>query len=331
MAQMRALGALMLLVSVARADQVLRIGTIVPDGTAWAREVKALGREVETETRGGLRMKWFMGGVAGDEMEMAERVKRGQLDGILSGSVLCEKLAPSLQVARIPGMFQNWEETSNVIGQLKSVLDKEFEQAGYVNIGEVLVGPSILFTRKPVASVADFKGLRLWTWHGKDAVGTFLKEIGAQAVPMDIHDAARAYDQGKHDGFIAPAAAALGFRWSALVRYHTDVRLGFVVGCLVIATRAFDTLPIQARQALRSAAANAQVRSERLARAQEAELLGGLFRKQGVQPVEVNDTFRSQFFQTATAIRERTAARFVPAKLIQRVLAMLADFRSEHR
>jgi TRAP-type transport system periplasmic protein len=331
MAQMRALCALILCTSVARADQVLRIGTIVPDGTAWAREVKALGREVETETRGGLRMKWFMGGVAGDEVEMAERVKRGQLDGILSGSVLCEKLAPSLQVARIPGMFQNWEETSNVIGQLKSVLDKEFEQAGYVNIGEVLVGPSILFTRKPVASVTDFKNLRLWTWRGEDVVGTFLKEIGAQAVPMGIHEAAHAYDQGKHDGFVAPAAAALGFRWSALVRYHTDVRLGFVVGCLAIAIRAFDTLPIAARQALRSAAANAQVRSERVARAQEAELLGGLFRKQGVRPIEVSDTFRSQFFQTATAIRERTAARFVPPKLIQRVLAMLADFRSEHR
>src|SRR6187399_1902252 len=98
MAQMRALCVLMLCTSVGRADQVLRIGTIIPDGTAWAREVKALGREVESETRGGLRMKWYMGGVAGDEMEMAERVKRGQLDGILSGSVLCEKLAPSLQV-----------------------------------------------------------------------------------------------------------------------------------------------------------------------------------------------------------------------------------------
>jgi TRAP-type C4-dicarboxylate transport system substrate-binding protein len=226
-------------------------------------------------------------------------------------------------------MFQSWEETSNVIGQLKSTLDKEFEQAGYVNIGEVLVGPSILFTRKPIASMGDFKDLRVWTWHSDDVVGSFLQEVGARAVPMHITQAGQAYESGAHDGFVAPAAAVLGFRWSP--RHHTDVRLGFVVGCLVIAIRAFDTVPFAARQAFRAAAANSQVRAERLARSQEAELLGGLFRKQGVQPVAVNESFRSQFFQSAAAIREKTAARFVPAKLVQRVLAMLADFRSEHR
>lgn len=311
--------------------QVLRIGTIIPDGTGWAREVRALGREVETETQGGLKLKWYMGGVAGDEMEMAERVKRGQLDGILSGGLLCEKLAPSLNVSRIPGMFQSWEETSNVIGQLKTLLDKEFEQSGYVNIGEVLVGPNILLTRKPIASIADFKNLRLWTWHSGDVLSTFLAEMGAKPVSLPIYEAGPAYDAARHDGFVAPVAAGLGFRWSALVHHSTDVRLGFVVACLVIATRAFDTLPMTSRQALRGAAAKSQVRSEQLARTQEAELLGGLLRRQGVQPVEVSDTFRSSFFQTASGIRERTAARFVSPKLIQRVLAMLADFRSEHR
>ena len=58
----------------ARADEAqtfeLRIATPAPDGTAWAREAKAFAREVELKTNGGLRMKFYWGGVAGDDVEM---------------------------------------------------------------------------------------------------------------------------------------------------------------------------------------------------------------------------------------------------------------------
>ena len=57
----------------------LRFGTLVPDGTAWARELKAFAREVEDVAH--QRIKFYWGGIAGDEREMIARIKRGQLDG----------------------------------------------------------------------------------------------------------------------------------------------------------------------------------------------------------------------------------------------------------
>ncbi|MGZ3441323.1 MAG: TRAP transporter substrate-binding protein DctP, partial [Polyangia bacterium] len=80
-------------VSVAE-EATVRIGTIVPEGTGWAREIRAMARGVEAESNGALRLKFYMGGIAGDELDMMARIKRGQLDGILSGGMACETVAP---------------------------------------------------------------------------------------------------------------------------------------------------------------------------------------------------------------------------------------------
>src|SRR5579864_7884106 len=159
---MRLAFALLLTVTgVAAADeQTLRLGTIVPDGTAWARELRALARDVDTSTDGALKLKWYMGGIAGDEMEMLERVRRGQLDGVLSGGMACETMAPSLRVARIPGLLQTWPETSYVLGRLRPILDGEAQHHGFAYLGEAIVGPSILFTRRPVTTLAEMRTVR---------------------------------------------------------------------------------------------------------------------------------------------------------------------------
>jgi TRAP-type C4-dicarboxylate transport system substrate-binding protein len=315
----------------AAAQLVLRFGTIVPDGTGRARELRAAGRDEETASGGRLSLKFYMNGVAGDEMEMIDRVKRRQLDGIMSGGMACERIAPSLRVTRLPGVFQTWEETSSAISRLKPILDKEAERNGFVNIGEAVVGPSVVFSRRPIANMKDFAGQKLWIWSTDDVLKDMLPRIGVEVAALPIHEAGRAYDDGRIDGFVTPAAAALGFRWSAQARYFTELRMGFISGCLLISTAAFDSLSPDLQTVLRASAAKAQVRFERVGRSQERELLDGLFRKQGLTPVRVDESVRATFFSQARIAREHIPPTLVSPDLIQRVLSLLADFRSEHR
>src|SRR5437879_1625815 len=150
---MRSLLVLALLSSVASAaeEATLRIGTIVPEGTGWAREIRTMARDVEGESKGALRLKFYMGGIAGDELDMMARLRRGQLDGILSGGMACETVAPSMRVGRIPGVFQSWPETSYVLGRLRPILDEEAQRNGFRYLGEAIVGPSIVFSRTPLS------------------------------------------------------------------------------------------------------------------------------------------------------------------------------------
>lgn len=71
---------------------VMRIATVAPDGTSWSREMKAWARDVDEVTNGQLRIKLYFGGIAGNEQQVLERLRRDQLDGTI-GSEICTQLA----------------------------------------------------------------------------------------------------------------------------------------------------------------------------------------------------------------------------------------------
>jgi TRAP-type C4-dicarboxylate transport system substrate-binding protein len=130
------------------------------------------------------------------------------------------------------------------------------------------------------------------------------------------------------DGFLGVPSAALAFQWSTEVRYYTDLRPSFLRGCLLISSRAFDQLPVDGQVAVKQAAARTIVRLEEIGRAQDAALLDKLFVKQGLVRVPVSDSFRSEFVMLAQQARERLSKSVVSEALLQRVLALLADYRA---
>lgn len=329
---MRSVAIVLLLSGVALGqEQALRIGTVAPDGTGWARELRAMARDVAAATNDSLHLKLYMSGIAGDEMEMLDRIRRGQLDGMMSGGMACETLAPSLRVVRIPGLLQTWPETAYVVGQLRTLFNDEAQRSGFSYLGEAILGPSIVFSRAPVATVEELTRTRLWIWDIDRMLRVLLPAMGMTVQPLPLREALGAYERGTVDGMVTPAVVALAFQWSAAARYFTDLRMGFVVGCLVIANRALDALPLEAQQALRVSTAKAKARLEDVGRAQEEQLMQRLFQRQGLRPVQVDEAVRVAFFEAARAAREQSATRLVSAALVGRVLGLLADFRSVHR
>jgi TRAP-type C4-dicarboxylate transport system substrate-binding protein len=316
----------------ARAEpRVLRIATQAPDGTAWARELKAFAREVETATNGSVAVKWYFGAVAGDEMEMLERVKRGQLDGAASGGPMCEALAPSMRVLRTVGLTGTVAEAEHLLARLQSRLEEEFRAHGFTLITTTPLGPHIVFSRKPIGSLAELRKVTFWVWDRDDVMRLMLPELGINAVPLPLPEAGRAYEDGRVDGFLAPPSVALAFQWSARARYVSDLRLDWISACLTIADRTFDSLSNEARQAFRGAGAKLAVRFRDVNTTTDAALMGGLFQKQGLQTVPVEGAFRSSFLQAAQRVREKLDARLADPTLLSRILGILADYRAEHR
>jgi len=310
---------------------VLRFAAVAPEGTGWARELKAFARDVESSTSGALRIKWYLGGIAGDDVQVGERVRRDQLDGVGSGGMLCTRLAPSMRVLSIPGLFQGREEAAYVMSRLKPVLDEEFAKSGFVNLAVAGLGSQVLITRNPVRSLADLRRGRYWVWNLDEVMLAELPEMGIRTVPLPLDAASHAYDEGLVDGFVAIPTAALAFQWSAVASYFTDLRIASLSGCLVVSNRAFDPLPLELREALRAAAAKTQMRLEELGRTQDEALLGGLFARQGLKPVPPSDSFRSEFLEAARGVRDKLGDKLVARPIVGRVIEMLADYRAEHR
>src|SRR5581483_6746687 len=241
--------------TIAHADpSLLRFATIAPDGTAWARELKVWASDIERESGGKTRIKLYFGALAGDEPEMAERIRKGQLDGLF-GSMACHQAAPSLRVTLVVGLFQRREEASWLVSRLKQRLDKAFIEHGFTNLGEAGLGSIILFSRNPIASMLDRRRAKVLVWTRDNLLPQQLPLLGITSVRWKLEEGLRPYLDGSADAFVSAPSAALAFQWSPQARWFTDLRLSFIVGCGMIATRALDALPIASQQALLNASA----------------------------------------------------------------------------
>ena len=325
------LGLLAATTAAASPTHVLRLATIAPDGTEWARLSRSFTREVYSATDGQVQIKWYFGGIAGGEGEVIDRIRRGQLDGAASGGMTCQRLAPSMKVMRIVGLFQNRDEALYVLSRLRPRLDRELADSGFANLGEAGFGSDIIFSREPVGSLAQLRRGRYWVWDLDDLLQRELPAMGIRVVPLAVENTAASYEAQRSDGFLAIPTAALAYQWSAQARYYTDLRLGYLMGCLVIANASFDPLPTAYQQSIRGAAAKLMRQVEEMGGRQDAALLGELFQKQGLRRVPVSAQFRAEFFGAARAMRATLGDSLTSPQLLSDVSSWLADHRSEHQ
>ena len=316
----------------AAADPIaVRMASMAPEGTAWARELKAYAREIEALTHGELRLKRYLGGIAGDESAVPDRIRKGQLDGEMAGGDVRADGAVVARRCASPGSFvAATKPTTSSIGCVPSSRASSARTASRCS-ASTWFGSDILFTRTPVRTMDDLRKLRLWIWNLDDVWTAEMALLGLHVVPLPVDAAGRAYDEGKIDGLMALPSAALVYQWSARTRYFTDLPIAAMAGCNFVSTSVFDSLSMSAQAAVRHASAKLNLRVSEANGALEDALIGGLFEKQGVKRQVASEQLRVIFFDTAKEARERLPSDVVPAALITQVMGWLSDYRASHR
>jgi TRAP-type C4-dicarboxylate transport system substrate-binding protein len=308
----------------------LRFATIAPEGTGWAREVKAFTREIETNSNGRIDIHVYMGGIAGDDQEMGRRMRRDQLDGALSGGMLCQDVAPAFAIFRIPGLVQDRNEESYVQTRLFPTLREQARAHGMVLLTTGSLGTDVVLSRVPIDSMDTLRKLRLWQWDLDRTSVALSRAMGIHSVPLPVVDAGKAYENGETDGFIAVPSAVFGFQWFSRQVYMSQLPFAPLHGCAVMTTAAYDRLPSDLRDIIETASVKFGLRIGETTRVQDEELLGGLFARQGVRSVPVSPTLRAQFLDAAHVARDKLGAQLVPQELLMQVQSFLADYRSVH-
>ncbi|HEY2748371.1 MAG TPA: TRAP transporter substrate-binding protein DctP, partial [Polyangia bacterium] len=222
----------------------IKLATLAPEGTLWSRELHVMAQEIDAGTNGAVHIKLYLGAVAGDETEVAARIGKGQLDAVASAGVACDRASPTLRAISIPGLFTTRAEGVAVSMKLRATMEAEAEKAGYQLLGVSALGQDVIFTRRPVRTMGELRALKLWRWDGDDAGIATARAMGLTIVPTPVPDAMAAMEGGRLDGFMAIPTAALAFQWSTQARYITDLRSGYLTGCVAITDRGVDLVPV---------------------------------------------------------------------------------------
>jgi len=306
---------------------VLRMAAIAPEGTGWARELKAMARDVENTTHGDVHMKWYLGGIAGDEATAISRVKRGQLDGS-AGALFCGSLSSTLGVTRVAGIVQSRDEALFLLNHFKPRIDEDFKKNGFVALVVGNFGNDIMFLRDRADSFADLKKRPLWIWNAETVLRRQMELMGLHMVPAAVEQLLPMYDDGKIDGMFVIPTAALAFQWTTRAKYFIELRGSMLPGCVALSQKAWDQLSFEDQQALQAAAAKFAVRFEDLGKREDALLLGGMLEKQGVHKLSASEGLRAAFLEAAAAARAKLDDSVIPSKLIKESLDILATYRA---
>src|SRR5512135_671439 len=112
----------------APAEQViLKMGTLAPEGTAWVKAFRDIGRELEQKTNKQVSLRLFPGGILGDEEDMLRKIKVGQIQGALLTGGGLGLIFKDVKILSIPFLFQNYGEVDAVLNKMNGFFRKGLE------------------------------------------------------------------------------------------------------------------------------------------------------------------------------------------------------------
>ena len=77
------------LVQTLQAAQVIKIATLSPDGTSWMRAMRAAGDTITRRSQGRVELRFYPGGVMGNDQSVMRKIRAGQLQGCLLYTSRC--------------------------------------------------------------------------------------------------------------------------------------------------------------------------------------------------------------------------------------------------
>ena len=222
--------------------QAIKIATLAPEGSAWMRELRTAAEEVGKGTQGRVQVKFYPGGVMGNDAVVLRKMRLGQLQGgVLTASEL-SMVYPDAPAYSLPFLFDDWDDVQRVRTAVDPLLAKGFEERGLRMLGVSGVGFAYMMGDRPLRSRADVNGIKLWVpQNDVIAIRTF-EAAGISPIPLPIGDVFTSLQTGMVDTVANTSRHAIALQWHGKLRHMVDLPLTFVVGYLVLDEKAWKRL-----------------------------------------------------------------------------------------
>jgi len=326
LALLLALAGWLILPASAQAPLIVRMATLVPDGSSWHRILKETAEKWKNTSGGRVTVRLFPGGVAGDDPDVVRKMRLGTLNAAVLTSVGVAEIDRSVYALGVPLMYDSYEEVYYVLEKMRPRLEAGLEAKGFVVLNWCDGGWVRFFAQQPVVVPDDLKVQKLFSWAGDAEAVELWRSAGFNPVPLPSTELSTALQTGLVNALGAPPQVAVITQYFMRAKNMTALRWQLLLGASLITKAAWDKVPADVRPALLEAARADGKRLQEEIRSSEDKDIAEM-QKRGLNVVAVDAKARALWQKTAESLYPKVRGTIVPAEAFDEALRFRDEFR----
>jgi TRAP-type transport system periplasmic protein len=257
--KLRALvAAIALAAGAAHAQTKWDLPTAYPATNFHTENITQFAADVDKATGGKLKITVHPGASLFKAPEIKRAVQGGQAQ---AGEILLVNFSNEDQLYGLDGLpflATSYADAKKLYAAQKKALDDRLSKQGMMLLFSVPWPPQGIYSKKPLASVADMKGLK---WRAYSPQTSRIAElVGAQPATIQAAEVAQAFATGVIDSQITSGATGYDSKAWEYVKNYYDTQAWLPKNAVIVNRKAFDALDKPTQDALLKTAAEAEAR-----------------------------------------------------------------------
>lgn len=215
-------------------------------------------KDVDAATQSKLKITPHFGASLFKMPEIKRAVQTGNAQMGEFFMVSFQNEAPIFGVDGLPFLASSYDEAFKLYQAQKPQLQKLLDKQGQVLLYAVAWPPQGIYTKKPINSMADLKGMK---WRVYSPTTARIGElVGAQPVTIQEAELSQALATGVIEGLITSSATGADNKLFENLKYYYNVQAWIPKNAVVVSKKAFNALDKTQQEAVLKAAAAAETR-----------------------------------------------------------------------
>ncbi len=191
---------------------------------------------------------------------MSEGVLLGTIEAFTTPTSFMTNVDPRFQAFDVPGLFKSPDDVAAAIHDpnFRDYLETMFLNKGLRVVGAIYNSPTVVFTKEPVDSLDQFKGLKIRTFASPMQVKP-MEQLGATPLPLALSEVVPALQSGGLDGLLVGMPILTAFKFYDVGKHITDLRFAEIVSVTVVNEDWFQSQPEDVQAAILEAGREAEL------------------------------------------------------------------------
>ncbi len=309
--------------------KVLKIATLSPEGSSWMKIMRTAASDVEQATKGRVKLKFYPGGVMGNDAAVLRKIRIKQLHGAAVPGGSLRKFYPDVELYSLPLKFKSLDEVDYVRSRMDSTIVKGLEQGGFVTFGLGEGGLAYMMTDTPVTSITQLQKKKVWIPSNDVGALNAVRAFDIKPFPLDIANVLVSLQTGMINTVGTSPIGAIALQWHTQIKYITDVPLMYFFAVLAIDKKVFAKLSPDDQGALRRIMGEAFKEIDSRNRQDNLRAFAALT-KQGIQVESLNAGELQEWYSRAAQAEQKLIKQgIVTQQAADQLNQYLEEFRNQ--